>query len=311
MALSQNPSDSPTQIISPTLWVTLKEHFRQAAESDQIDDNTIWQQPTSVSVCKLVESALVSSGSTQTEDLDTVRSEIERYVTRILTTKKKTFTWKDMSLLVEELKPLLISADQSERIHQTITETGLDLALRQSIERRVEDKQFPPVMPAELKDRDQQAVAENLLGLVDEHSKDKLLTYILSNSRTETTEENGSADWILGLYETMYKHVRIWVFTETLRSHVFPHRHHNQHFLPLVPPQILKSTEERANAVDVARKITPDILPLIKEALWHAWGDYYTVLEMVGIPAEKGFTTFLEELYYSVLSKQLQGLRSW
>ena len=195
-------------------------------------------------------------------------------------------------------------------LSQTTTESGLDLALRQSIEGRVKDKQFPPVLPAEVKDGNQQAVAENLLALIDEHSKAELFAYILSNNRSVSTEENGSADWVLGLYENMYKHVRIWLYTETLKNKVFPHRHHNQHFLPLVPPQTLTSTEERTNAVDVAREITPDMLPFIEEALWHAWGDYYTVLDMVGESAEKGFTTFLEELYYSVLSKQLQEKRN-
>ena len=56
-------------------------------------------------------------------------------------------------------------------LSQTTTESGLDLSLRQSIEGRVKDKLFPPVLPAELKDRHQQAVAENLLALIDEHCK--------------------------------------------------------------------------------------------------------------------------------------------
>ena len=101
----------------------------------------------------------------------------------------------------------------------------------------------------------------------------------------------------------MYEHVRIWICTETLKNNVFPHRHHNQQFLPLVPPQILFPQEERANAVDVTREVTPDMLPSIDEALWHAWRDYYTVLEVVGTTAEEGFPAFLEERYYSVLSK--------
>ena len=63
-------------------------------------------------------------------------------------------------------------------LSQTTTESDLDLSLRQSIEGRVKDKLFPPVLPAELNDGDQQAVAENLLALIDEHSKAKQFAYI-------------------------------------------------------------------------------------------------------------------------------------
>ena len=89
MALSQNTSDRITQTISPTLWASLKENFRQVTDSDEIDDNTTWQQPTTVSVCKLVESALAFSGNTQSGDYDTIRTEIELYVTRISMSEKK------------------------------------------------------------------------------------------------------------------------------------------------------------------------------------------------------------------------------
>ena len=195
------------------------------------------------------------------------------------------------------------NAEQCEEVNKPNPAARLDPNLRQSIERRVEDGQFPPIMPAEIKDRDQQAIAENMLALVDEHCKDSLYAYILSSSRHRSTEENASADWVVELYENMYKHVRIWLSTEALKNNAFPHRHHNQQFLPLLPPQILNSTEERANAVDVAQEITPDMLPLFDEALWLAWSEYNVVLVMMGRSEEEGFPVFLEERYYSVLNK--------
>ena len=275
-------------------WEVLKRHFEEALTTDADTNELVLALNDVKDVEQLLQEVVYECSQEKRVERVPFLHKITEFMAEQSWQIGAHMTWEDFKKLAEHVEPWKVS------------ETGLDLALRQSIQRRVEEKQFPPVMPTELNDRDQQAVAENLLALVDEDSKDKLLTYILSYSRTETTEENGSADWILGLYETMYKHVRIWIFTETLKSHVFPHRHHNRHFLPLVPPQILKSTEERANAVDVVREITPDMLPLIEKALWQAWEECYTVLEMVGMPAESGFSTFLEKHYYSVLSKMLQ-----
>ena len=280
----------------------LEEHCRNSSGVARLEATTTLVKPTTTELCEMVEATILDTYAVHKKTPSSLVQSIEENLTQCKLERDEQFSWKHLQSLVGAVEPTLVSVlKQIHPAEETSTQTPSSLQLN-LFTQRWDEEDFPPVRPIDLHDPMQQKAAEFILALVD--SKDTVnIKAFISQARSQLRPPLEDIDQAMKtLYKHFYTDLLTWLLHKALQEENFPHRHHNGIFLPLIPPQMLESTEEQENASRVLETAPPFSVEVFDKELWSEWSGDKEMLSLMGRPVVDGFVGFLFREYYPILA---------
>ena len=283
-------------------YCKLEEHCRNSSGVSRLEATTILVKPTTTELCEMVEATILDTYGVQKETPSSLVQSIEETLKKCTLEKGELFTWKHLQSLIAGVEPTLVSVlNQIHPAETTSTQTPSSMQLTQ-FAKRWDEEDFPPIRPIDLHNPMHQKAAESILALVD--SKDTVnIKVFISQARSQLRLPLEDIDQAMKtLHEHFYTDLLTWLLHKALQEEKLPHRHHNDIFLPLIPPQMLHSTEEQENASRVLETAPPFSVEVFDKELWSEWSGDKEMLSIMGKPIVDGFVEFLFREYYPILA---------
>ena len=228
----------------------------------------------------------------------------------------ESLTWSDVKSLVQSL-----GKDTKDVNDYTADAHADELGhMYEIIAKRECSKEFPLVKPFELQSKEEQEAAAMSLSLIDQMEQAKLESYIAEERlkvlkaecvRTgdSPTEENAdSQKWKQQEAEWNYLHyyavLRCFLAIESFHGKKFLHRCEGDRFLSLIPPQTIKDESKKQQAHSIISKVKSEFIPMIDVALWKAWSEIETLLQVTGEDASDVFLRFVTDDYINIIAKE-------
>ena len=257
---------------------------------------------------------------------------------------EQSFTWWEFQQLAvkfgldpedQEVKALGAAASlgaQEEGVENVATsgdEAAELAALVDLVAQRASQRQFPCVLPKELKSSEAVEEAELVLQFVRQSEAVQLQSFL--DHKYEVYRQSCPAEPSISekerrmeyAMECHYIHVHEFLCAETLRVHSFRHRFEAGQFIPLVSPSALKQSDEKIAAASALRKVVEVVFSQRREspgfmffqsfdgALWAKWSEYESMAKYTDKPMEEVFRAFLLSDYYvtmaDVIEQMVQG----
>ena len=122
-----------------------------------------------------------------------------------------------------------------------------------------------------------------------------------------TEQLSGSQDWKLKEaewnYSNHYAVLRRFLATQSFPNKKCSHRCEGHQFVSLIPPQTIKDEEKKQHAHCTVAKVKDALLPTIDAALWKAWSEIETLIQVTGEDASEVFLRFVTEDYFDIIEK--------
>ena len=229
---------------------------------------------------------------------------------------------EDRSLIWSEVKALVgFLVKDTVPMDGVIADTHASefAKLCETICKRQEAKVFPLVKPSDLESEEEQEAAAMSLALITQIEHGKFEFYIAEERRknleaefggtsSRSTEQvSGSQDWKLKEaewnYSNHYPCLRWFLATESFQNKKFSHRCEGNRFLSLIPPGTIQDEEKKQHAHGTVAKVKDALLPTIDAALWKAWSEIETLIQVTGEDASEVFLRFVTEDYLDIIEK--------
>ena len=289
-------------------WEQLRNSFEQSTNTQSLDSDDMQNTAQPLHLQALLDKAVVSSFGENEFNSECIKKAVEEFHASADKATGEDPTWKDVERVVAHLdlgkltmNSRISIASSGATLEPT---TDVDETLLKSIGERLEHRQFPPVRPDELKVSDERGAAHVILALLKKESIAEFVEYLeVCHQDVMETEKNvykNKSHWI---YANLYTCLLKFIWMEALRRRHFPHHHHEDNFLPVVPIQSIHREKERTDALRIVAQIDHKVLPAIDSALWKDWEDLEEMLELTGEPPETAFESFLWRDYFPIMER--------
>ena len=228
--------------------------------------------------------------------------------------ENRSLNWSDVESMVGYL------VKDSKHVDDDIADAHADELARlcDIIAKRQESKEFPLVQPTDLKSEEDQEAAAMSLSLIDQTDHVKLESYIAEARRKSleaefartgdwpTEQRSDSQNWKQKEAEWNYLHhyavLRCFLAIESFQGKKFLHRCEGDRFISLIPPQTIQDEGKKQHAHSIVSKVKCEFIPMIDVALWKAWSEIESLLQVTGEDACDVFLRFVTDDYIDIIA---------